>query len=143
MLHSSSVQTLPSLQSTALPAWHLPAAQVSPLVQALPSSQPAVLALCRQPLAGSQLSSVQGLPSLQLCGLPPTQLPFAHMSATVHTLPSSQGAVLLAFVLWQEDMRDRSEAAHSAPSSAADLPAPAAREAFAEGAHGTDAAIHG
>ena len=53
------------------------------------------------------------------------------------------GAVLLAFVLWQEDMRDRSEAAHSAPSSAADLPAPAAREAFAEGAHGTDAAIHG
>ncbi len=52
------------------------------------------------------------------------------------------GAVLLAIVLWQEDMRDRSEAAQSVPSSAADLPAPAALEAIAEGAHGTDAAIH-
>ncbi len=53
------------------------------------------------------------------------------------------GAVLLAIVLWQEDVRDRSEAAQSAPSSAADLPAPAALEAIAEAAHGTDATLHG
>jgi signal peptidase II len=53
------------------------------------------------------------------------------------------GAVLLAIVLWQEDVRDRSEAAQSAPSSAADLPAPAALEAIAEAAHGSDAKLHG
>jgi signal peptidase II len=53
------------------------------------------------------------------------------------------GAILLAIVLWKDDVRDRSEAAQSVPSSAADLPAPAALEAIPEAAHGSDATLHG
>ena len=36
-LHESVVHELPSSHETAVPAWHVPAAQTSPVVQAFPS----------------------------------------------------------------------------------------------------------
>jgi hypothetical protein len=64
----SMVQILLSLQITPVPA-HVPAAQVSPDVHGLPSSQDAVLLLCiHVPLASSQESSVQTFPSSQDAG---------------------------------------------------------------------------
>jgi hypothetical protein len=57
---------------------------------------PALPAGKTHPFAGSQLSSVQGLPSLQVGAAPPTHLPPAHRSDVVQALPSSQALVLLA-----------------------------------------------
>ena len=64
-LHESSVQTLPSLQFGAGPPTQVPPAQVSAVVQALPSLQDAVLFAWTQPVAGLHESFVQTLPSLQ------------------------------------------------------------------------------
>jgi hypothetical protein len=92
--HESSVQGLLSLQLGAEPPTQDPPAQVSAVVQALPSSQEAVLLALTQPVAGTQESSVHGLLSLQFGAEPPTHTPLAQVSAVVHALPSSQDAVL-------------------------------------------------
>src|SRR2546427_144718 len=97
-LQLSSVQGLPSSQLGAGPPTQLPPPQASPVVQALPSSQGRVLLLWKQPEAGLQPSSVQGLPSLQLAGGPPTQTPAPHVSPTVQALPSSQDRELLVWM---------------------------------------------
>jgi hypothetical protein len=68
----STVQGLLSSQVMALPL-QVPAAQVSLSVQALPSSQAAVLSEVVQPVLASQPSSVQALPSSQVLLLPATQ----------------------------------------------------------------------
>ena len=68
-LQVSSVQSLPSSQLGATPPMHCPPLQVSLVVQALPSLQATWLAVWTQPLAGSQLSSVQGLPSSHEIGV--------------------------------------------------------------------------
>src|SRR6266481_4417480 len=94
-LQPSSVQTLPSLQSSAGPPWQLPPLQVSAVVQALLSLQGSVLLTCVHPVAGLQPSSVQTLPSLQFGGGPPTQLPPLQVSLVVQALSSSHGLVLL------------------------------------------------
>src|SRR5262245_60852140 len=60
-LQLSSVQTLPSLQFGGGPPLHVPPPQVSPVVQALPSSHGTVLLVFTHPDAGLQLSSVQPL----------------------------------------------------------------------------------
>ena len=70
-LQESVVHTLLSLQTTAEPGTHVPPPQVSPVVQALPSSQTAVLFVKTQPVAGLQLSVVQMLLSLQTTAAPP------------------------------------------------------------------------
>src|SRR5439155_1630135 len=72
------------------PPTHTPPAQVSAVVQALPSVQAAVFGVFTQPVAGSHESSVQTLASLQLEAGPPTQTPPAQVSAVVQALPSSQ-----------------------------------------------------
>src|SRR2546425_1208362 len=90
----SVVQTFPSSQLRAGPPVHRPFEQTSPVVQALPSSQARVFAAWTQPLPGSQESSVQGLPSSQSSGGPPTQAPAAQVSAVVQTLASWHGFVL-------------------------------------------------
>ena len=95
-LQLSLVQTLLSLQVTAATPTHVPPEQVSPVVQAFPSSQTAVLFACAQPVAGLQLSSVQGLLSLQVTAVPPTHAPPEHASPVVQAFPSSQAAVLFA-----------------------------------------------
>ncbi len=71
-------------------------AQTSPVVHALPSSHSAALGACWQPAAGSQLSLVQTLASLQLGAAPPTHLPETHESPVVHALPSSHASALSA-----------------------------------------------
>jgi hypothetical protein len=86
----SAVQFTPSLHEIGVPA-QIPAAQVSPVVQTLLSLHGAVLGGLEQPVAGSQTSSVQGLPSLQSGGGPPTHTPFEHASFVVQALPSLHG----------------------------------------------------
>ena len=65
-LQLSVVQRLLSLQSTAEPAWQVPPPQVSPAVQAFPSSHAFVLFVKTQPVASVQVSVVHGLLSLQM-----------------------------------------------------------------------------
>jgi hypothetical protein len=96
-LHESSVHTLLSLQLTAEPLTQAPAAHVSPVVQALPSSQVAVLFACAHPVAGLQESFVQGLLSLQFGAAPPTHAPPAQVSPVVQAFPSLQATVLFAW----------------------------------------------
>ncbi len=91
-LQASSVQALLSLQTTAAPA-HLPPLQTSLLVHGLPSSHlglPATGAAVQPPLAGSQLSAVQGLLSLHTLAAPPTHKPPLQVSPLVQALASSQ-----------------------------------------------------
>ena len=91
-LHWSMVQASSSLQSRSEPA-QVPPAQRSFVVQLSPSSQLALLFVVTQPDAGTQLVSVQALPSsAQVTGVP-AQVPVAQVSPVVHALPSSQGPV--------------------------------------------------
>lgn len=90
----SSVQGLPSVQLSAFPGLHAEPPQLSPLVQASPSSQGNVFATFLQPAVGSQVSVVQGLLSSQAGGTPATHTPAEQMSAWVQAFLSSQGAVL-------------------------------------------------
>jgi hypothetical protein len=94
----SVVHGLPSLQLGAEPPTQLPPLQVSPVVQAFPSSQGAVLGVCTHPLAGLQLSFVHTLPSLQLGAGPPPQLPPLQVSLVVQAFPSLQGALFGTWV---------------------------------------------
>src|SRR5207237_933346 len=71
----------------------VPSAQVSPVVQASPSSQGPVLSVCPQPVRESHVSSVHGLPSSQLSRAPVHE-PAAQASPVVHASPSLHGAVL-------------------------------------------------
>ena len=87
-LQVSSVQTLPSSQEGAGPPTHRPPLQASFVVQRLPSLQGAALLVCTQPVAWLQPSSVQGFPSSQLGGAPPTQFPPLQASLVVQALPS-------------------------------------------------------
>src|SRR3990172_1205601 len=57
--------------------------------------QPAIALLMQAPVAVSQESVVQQLPSSQFFGVPATQTPPEHVSLTVQALPSSHAAVLL------------------------------------------------
>jgi hypothetical protein len=88
------VQPFPSSQLGAVPPTHAPFAQVSFVVQALPSSQDAVLFTWTQPDAGLHESSVQPFESSQLGEGPPTQAPAVQVSLVVQALLSEQGSVL-------------------------------------------------
>ena len=92
-LQESLVQRLPSLQSGAAPLTHVPASQVSPTVHAFPSSHGETLSTWTQPVAASQESSVQALPSSQSSGTP--HVPDTQSGPIVHALPSSHGSALL------------------------------------------------
>ena len=89
------MHTLLSLQTTVVPA-HVPPLHVSFVVQALPSSQDAVLFVYTQPVDGSHESSVHGLLSLHTIAVP-AQMPPAHVSFDVQALPSSQDAVVFVY----------------------------------------------
>ena len=72
--------------------------------------------VCLHPLVGLQVSVVQAMPSLQLSGGPPTQLPPLQVSFVVHALPSLQGALLL--VCWQvPDGAEQVSSVQGLPSS--------------------------
>jgi hypothetical protein len=90
-LQLSVVHTLPSLQTSAVPAVHAPLWHVSIPLQTLLSAQevPFVTGEVAQPEAGLHVSAVQTLPSLQLSGVPAVQVPFWHVSAPLQTLLST------------------------------------------------------
>src|SRR2546422_158090 len=75
--HVSVVQGLLSLQLGALPAVQRPPRRFSVPLHASPSRHevPFATAGCWHPATGSQLSVVQGLPSLQLSGVPAVHAP--------------------------------------------------------------------
>src|SRR5204862_545001 len=103
----SSVHGFESSQLGAELPTHAPPEQVSPVVQALPSLQEAVLFACAQPLAGTHESSVHGFESSQFGAAPPMQAPPEHVSPVVQALPSLQDAVLFACA--QPDAGTRAE----------------------------------
>src|SRR5439155_1345728 len=96
-LQVSSVHTFPSSQLGAAPPTHLPPLHPSLTVEAVPSSQGAVLFVWTHPVVGLQVSSVQGLPSLQFSGVPGWHVPPLHTSPAVQALPSEHGAVLFVW----------------------------------------------
>jgi len=71
LLQLSAVHALPSSQTSGVPETQLPPAHVSIPSHAAVSAQlvPSRTAVCRHPVAGWQLSSVQGWPSSQFTGL--------------------------------------------------------------------------
>jgi hypothetical protein len=107
---ASRMQGLPALalHTRAEPARQLPPEHASPIVQALPSLQAAVVLLVTQPIAGSQASRMQGLPALALhTSAVPSQAPPRHASALVQALPSSQAALLFTWLqasFWQSSV---------------------------------------
>src|SRR5262249_37386939 len=84
-----------SLQFSAGPPTQAPPEQVSLVVQALASSQAAVLFVCTQPVDMLHESSVHGLLSLQLGVGPPAQTPPEQVSVVLQALLSLQAGVLL------------------------------------------------
>ena len=76
--HVSVVQTLLSPHTFGPPGWQAPPAQTSPTVHVFPSEQTLVLLALTQPVAVSQESVVQMLPSLQFNAVPAWHVPNAH-----------------------------------------------------------------
>ena len=118
----SSVQGLPSSHEPSLPGTHLPLLHWSPVVQTLPSSQGAVLLADLQPVAASQLSTVQGLPSSHRSAGPGWHWPSLQTSLLVQALPSEQ--LLPLFTVTQPLLASQMSVVHGLPSSQfTDLPA--------------------
>src|SRR5438445_663694 len=88
----SVVQGLLSLQLSGVPALQAPAWQVSAPLHTFPSPHgvPFTTGTFRQPVAGSQLSVVQGLLSLHSSGVPPVHAPAWQVSAPLQRSPSVQ-----------------------------------------------------
>ena len=86
----SFVQVFLSSHTVAGPPAQVPVPlHLSPVVQALPSSQLTVLLVWVQPVRDEQPSVVQTLPSSQLAAAPPLQVPVAsHLSPVVQASPS-------------------------------------------------------
>jgi hypothetical protein len=101
-VQSSTVQGLPSsVQVTAAPPEQVPLVHVSPVVHASESSHdaPSAAGIAPQPLAGSHISTVHGLPSsAQVVAPPPPHAPAPQTVAVVHGLPSSQPVPSATFV---------------------------------------------
>ena len=93
------MHTLLSVHATAVPTQTPLASQVSPWLQALPSSQVTAIWMAKVqfPVLALQESAVQALPSLHTVLTPGTQLPPPQTSPTVHALPSVQALELLMF----------------------------------------------
>src|SRR5258705_3667924 len=85
-LQLSAVQAFESLQTTVPPPTQAPALHTSAVVQTFPSLQLAPFCgagLNAHPVAGLQLSAVQGCASWRTAALPPTQGPALRVSAVV------------------------------------------------------------
>jgi hypothetical protein len=100
-LQLSVVQTLLSLQLSAVPAAHVPLWQVSAPLQTVPSRHDVPLAtfVCEQPKTGSQASVVQTFESLQLRAVPAVQVPPWQVSAPLQMLVSAHAVPLRTGVL--------------------------------------------
>src|SRR5262245_23287943 len=84
------------LHARGVPGVQVPLWQVSRPLQTVPSSQddPSTLAVYLQPVLGSQLSVVHGLPSEHWSGSPPAQNPFRQVSRPLQTLASAHDVPL-------------------------------------------------
>lgn len=91
---ASVVQGFPSSQVLGAPGAHWPVTHASPTVHTLPSEQASVVTAFTQPKIASQLSIVQGLPSLQAGAAPPMHAPSWQVSLAVQALPSEQPEVV-------------------------------------------------
>ena len=102
-LQASTVQALLSLQLGAVPGAQTPARQVSCPLQSVASAHdvPSGASVCWQPATGSQVSTVQGLPSLQLGAVLVTQEPAWQLSVPLHTVPSLQETPFGTGLFWQ------------------------------------------
>jgi hypothetical protein len=91
-LQPSTVHALPSLQLGAVPGRQVPTWHVSVPLHWSASTHgvPLVTGVCLQPTAGSQVSAMQGLPSLQLGGTPATQTALWQVSVPLHLFASGQ-----------------------------------------------------
>ena len=122
-MHESSVHGLLSSQFNApAPGWQVPPLHVSPVVHALLSSQAAVLFVKTQPEAGTQVSVVHTLPSLQTTAVPAWQFPPPHVSPVVHAFWSSHAAVL--FVKTQPEAGAQVSVVHTLLSLQTSVPVP-------------------
>ena len=92
----------------------LPPEQTSVVVQAFPSLHVTLLLVNTQPWLGTQESSVQRLPSLQVRLPEPTHAPPLQTSVVVQRLPSLQGAVL--FEYWQPTAGSQVSVVQTSPS---------------------------
>ena len=84
---------------TGVPGMHAPPPQVSPVVQAFPSSQAFELLAKTQPDAGLQQSVVHTLLSLQTVAEPGVHTPPLQESPVVQAFPSSHAVP--SGLLWQ------------------------------------------
>jgi len=98
--HVSVVQALASLQLSGAPAEQVPLWQVSAPLQTSLSAHgvPLVTGVFWQPRAGSQVSVVHTLLSLQLSGVPVVQVPVWQVSAPLQTLLSAHEVPLVTGV---------------------------------------------
>ena len=114
----SVVQALPSSQTRAAPRVQVPLWQVSAPLQRLPSLHDVPLATGAvwQPVAGLQVSVVQGLPSLQVSGVPAVQVPPWQVSAPLQRLPSVHEVPFVTAVFWQPVAGLQLSAVHGLPS---------------------------
>jgi hypothetical protein len=113
--HESSVQTLPSLQTSGCPALQVPLPHTSAPSHKSLSGHGAVLFAVAQPVAGTHESSVHTLPSSQTSGCPALHVPLPHTSAPSHKSLSGHGAVLN--VCWQPCTGSQESSVHGLPSS--------------------------
>jgi hypothetical protein len=88
----SVVHGLPSLHVGAIPGEQAPAWQTSTPLHAFPSPHgvPFGTSLCWQPTAGTQVSVVHGLLSLQSGAVPAVHEPSWQVSTPLHAFPSLQ-----------------------------------------------------
>jgi hypothetical protein len=114
----SVVQTLLSLQLSAVPAAQTPLWHVSLPLQTVPSAHgvPFRTGTWVHPKAGSQLSVVQTLESLQLSAVPGVHAPFWQVSLPLQTLPSVHELPLATLLLWQPAIGSQLSAVHGLPS---------------------------
>jgi hypothetical protein len=105
-LQPSVVHTLPSLQTSAVPALQVPLWHVSGPLQTFPSEHevPFRTAVAVHPVDGLQLSVVQTFPSLQTSGVPPAHAPAWQDSAPLQTLPSEHAVPFATGVVVQPEV---------------------------------------
>jgi hypothetical protein len=95
-LQLSVVHVFPSLQTSAVPAAHVPLWQVSAPLHTFPSAHAVPLAtgVVVQPVAGLQPSVVHTFPSLQTSGVPAVHTPAWQLSEPLQVLPSGHAVPL-------------------------------------------------
>jgi hypothetical protein len=122
----SVVHTLPSSQSSGVPGVHTPAWQVSPPLHTLASLHevPFNTGVLAQPVAASQLSVVQTLPSLQSSALAGVHTPFWQVSFPLQTSPSAHEEPLGSGAVWHPAIGSQLSVVQTLPSlHASGLPA--------------------